>query len=395
MKKFYVDLHIHIGSARNKPVKITASKSLTFLNILEECINRKGIQVIGIIDCGSPLVQDEIEELIEKRLLIELSAGGFKYKDKVVIIPGSEVETTEINGGAAHNLCFFPNLKRIQAFTNRMKKYIKNVNLSSQKGRLTLQVLIGIVDEFYGEIIPAHIFTPHKGIYGNCTDRLLSLIDEKSFKRIPAVELGLSSDSESADCIAELQDKSFVTNSDAHSLSKIGREYNIIRMKEANFEELFLALRRVDGRGVVANFGLDPKLGKYHRTHCLACDKIALEAPPVKKCTVCGSDKIVLGVYDRIVDIADFDTPKHPKHRPPYINQIPLQFLPKVGPKTMTKLINAFGSEMEVIHRARDNELKDIVGEEIGNMIIKARKGLASVEVGGGGRYGRILKGEK
>lgn len=395
MKDFFVDLHIHIGCACNKPVKITASKSLTLLNILEECINRKGIEVVGIIDSGSPLVQKEIAELLAKGELVELRDGGFKYKDKVVIIPGSEVETTEANGGDAHNLCFFPDLKTIKSFTNIMRKYIKNVNLSSQKGRLTLQELINIVLELNGELIPAHIFTPHKGIYGNCTDKLLKLIDDKAFRSISAVELGLSADSDFADRITELADKSFLTDSDAHSLGKIGREYNIIRMKEANYKELFLALRRVEGRMVIANYGLDPKLGKYHRTHCLVCDKITLEEPPVRICSICGKDKIIFGVYDRIVEIADFDKPQHPEHRPKYNYQIPLQFLPKVGPKTINKLIDRFGSEMEVIHKAKDSELKSLVGEEIGNLIIKARKGLAAVEVGGGGRYGRILKGEE
>lgn len=395
MQDYYVDLHIHIGRALGKPVKITAANSLTFHNIMEECVNRKGIQVIGIVDCGSPLVQQEIEELLRSGLLVELAGGGYRYKEQVVVILGSEVETTEVNGGDTHCVCYFPTLNLIKAFTEVMTKYIKNVTLSSQKGRLTLNKLIEIVATIGGEIIPAHVFTPHKSVYGNCTDRLAKLIDEQWFKRIAAVELGLSSDSDFADHIAELTEKAFVTNSDAHSLGKIGREYNVFRMEEANYQEIFLALRRIDGRRVVANYGLDPKLGKYHRTHCLVCDQITTEEPPIKRCPACGSDKTVMGVYDRIVEIADYPEAQHPEHRPNYNYQVPLQFLPKVGPKTIDKLLNSFGTEMEVLHRAEDEKIKELVGEEIGNLIIKARRGQIQMDVGGGGRYGRIIKGDK
>lgn len=252
MENFYVDLHIHIGRAQGKPVKITAAKNLTLTNIMEECINRKGIQIIGIIDCGSPLVQKEIEELVEKGTLIELADGGIKYKEQIVVIPGAEVETVEEDGGVAHTLCFFPDLKSIKAFTQVISKYIKNVSLSSQRARLNFNQLVGIVIDLSGEVIPAHVFTPYKSIYGNCTNRLRSLVDSKHFDKISAVELGLSSDRDLADCIAELKDKSFVSNSDAHSLGKIGREYNIFRMKEANYKEFFLALKRNDERGIIA-----------------------------------------------------------------------------------------------------------------------------------------------
>ena len=57
MKEIYADLHVHIGRSENgKPIKITAAKSLNFANIAKECADRKGINVVGIIDCASPYV---------------------------------------------------------------------------------------------------------------------------------------------------------------------------------------------------------------------------------------------------------------------------------------------------------------------------------------------------
>ena len=125
--------------------------------------------------------------------------------------------------------------------------------------------LVDIVEKYNGIVIPAHIFTPHKSYYGNCTDRLKDIFKEK-YDKIFAVELGLSSDTFLADEISELENKTFVTNSDAHSLPKIAREYNKMQVEDISFKEIVKALKNEDGRKVLANYGLDPKLGKYHRS---------------------------------------------------------------------------------------------------------------------------------
>ncbi|MCL6508580.1 MAG: endonuclease Q family protein, partial [Bryobacteraceae bacterium] len=71
-----------------------------------------------------------------------------------------------------------------------------------------------------------------------------------------------------ADQIAELHRYPYLTNSDAHSLRKIAREYEEVRLAAPTFAELEKALRGEDGRAIVANYGLNPKLGKYHQTVC-------------------------------------------------------------------------------------------------------------------------------
>ena len=42
-------------------------------------------------------------------------------------------------------------------------------------------------------------------------------------------------------------------------------------MQEPTFSELEKALRNENGRGILANYGLDPLLGKYHQTVCEKC----------------------------------------------------------------------------------------------------------------------------
>ena len=87
MNEFFADLHVHIGRAENsKPIKITAAKSLNFANIAKECEERKGINIVGIIDCASPYVIQDIEEFLKTGDAYELEDGGIIYKDKVCII---------------------------------------------------------------------------------------------------------------------------------------------------------------------------------------------------------------------------------------------------------------------------------------------------------------------
>lgn len=394
METIFADLHVHIGrSEQGKPIKITAARSLNFANIAKECYERKGISVVGIIDCASPYVIEDIENFLKTGEAYEIKDGGIIYKDKVCILLGSEVETSEIgrNGhkGAAHNVCFFPHLKDIKGFSQEMSHHIKNITLSTQRSDLSGYELIDIVEKYNGILIPAHIFTPHKSYYGNCTDRLENIFKEK-LNKIFAVELGLSADTFLADTISELERMTFVTNSDAHSLPKIAREYNKIQVEDISFKEIVMALKNEGGRKVLANYGLDPKLGKYHRTYCDNCESVIETKHPVEVCPKCGSNKVTFGVFDRIELIKDKEKTKSPKNRPPYIYQVPLGFIPGVGPRYITKLLDIFGTEMNILHKLSKDDIEAVVGEKIASKIVDARDGNVKIESGGGGVYGKV-----
>ncbi len=394
MYEIFADLHVHIGrSENNKPIKITAARSLNFANIAKECVNRKGINVVGIIDCASPYVIEDIENFLNQGEAYEIKDGGIIYKDKVCIILGSEIETSEKNEhgrtGSAHNLCYFPSLKDIKAFSNEMSHHISNITLSSQRANISAYELIDIVEKYNGILVPAHAFTPHKSFYGNCTDRLEKIFKEK-YNKIPAIELGLSSDTFLADTISELENKTFLTNSDAHSLPKIAREYNKILVGDISFKEIVKALKNEDGRKIMANYGLDPKLGKYHRTYCEVCEKNIVGDAPVTKCDTCDSRNITMGVFDRIEQIKDKPKTISPKTRPPYNYQIPLTFIPGLGNKTIDKLLSKFETEMNILHKLSHDDIEAVVGEKIANNIINARDGKVHIQAGGGGIYGHI-----
>ena len=396
MYEIFADLHIHIGrSENNKPIKITAARSLNFANIAKECANRKGIHVAGIIDCASPYVIEDIENFLKNGDAYEIKDGGIIYKDKVCLLLGSEVETSEVgrNGkkGAAHNVCFFPHLDDIKAFSNEMSHHIKNITLSTQRSDISGYELIDIVEKYNGILIPAHAFTPFKSYYGNCTDRLKDIFKEK-YDKIFAVELGLSSDTYLADMISELEGKNFVTNSDAHSLPKIAREYNKMLVKDISFKEIVKALKGEDGRKIICNYGLDPKLGKYHRTFCDNCNKVIETQKPVETCPYCGSNKVTFGVFDRIELIKDKKVSKSPENRPPYVYQIPLSFVPGVGGKTIEKLLETFGTEMTILHKLSYDDIEAVCGSKVADAIVKAREGKMAISSGGGGVYGKVAK---
>ena len=393
MNEIFADLHVHIGRSENgKQMKITGARWVNFANILKQCYKRKGIDVVGIIDCASPYVIEDIENFLKTGEAYELKDGGIIYKDKVCIILGSEVETSEKNEdgktGSAHNLCYFPTLKDIKGFSQEMSKHIHNITLSTQRSDVSGYELIDIVEKYNGVLIPAHVFTPFKSYYGNCTRRIERIFKEK-YNKIFAIELGLSSDTYYADKISELAGKQFVTNSDAHSLPKIAREYNKLLVEDVSFKEIFKAIKGEDGRKIICNYGLDPKLGKYNRSFCEDCN-CSIETPaPALKCDKCGGTNITMGVFDRIEMIKDQESTS-PSFRPEYHYQVPLQFMPGVGNKAIEKLLSAFGTEMTILNKVTRDDLESCVGEKLADVIDNARQGKMHIHAGGGGVYGKV-----
>ena len=157
-----------------------------------------------------------------------------------------------------------------------------------------------------------------------------------------------------------------------------------------SFSEVIKALKNEEGRKIIANYGLDPKLGKYHRTYCDDCQTTIETSKPVEICPKCGSSNVTFGVFDRIELIKDKQVSQSPANRPPYIYQIPLGFIPGLGTKTTAKLLEHFGTEMTILHKLSEDDLEAVVGEKIAKTIIKAKEGDMHIHSGGGGVYGKI-----
>lgn len=387
MNNYYVDLHIHIGRTRTgKPVKITGAKSLTLENILGYSTDVKGLHMVGIIDCHVPEVIAELEEKIASGEMEEHEEGGLLFNGGCLIL-GSEIEIYDENcHGPIHVLAFLPTLENMRQFSTWMAGNMKNVTLSSQRLYVDGKKLQNVVKDLGGLFIPAHVFTPHKSLYGKGVKETLEEVFNPS--QIDGIELGLSSNTEMADQIPELHNYTFISDSDAHSLEKIAREYQIIQMAKPSFQELALALHNEDGRKVVANYGLDPRLGKYHRTSCEKCYEV-IEDVSIKICPNCGNKRITKGVWDRLQELK-METEDKPV-RPLYVHQVPLEFIPKLGPKTLTKLREYFKTDMGIIHEVPESDLRNVVSDEIADRILQSRTGKMKVQAGGAGRYGKIM----
>lgn len=390
MKTYFMDLHVHIGrSGDGEPVKITASPRLTLENILAECLERKGIGLVGVVDCASPGVLRDLEGLMKKGELKTMPKGGLRYRDSLTLYTGVEMEAKEASGRHAHYLAYFPGLTPLRRFASYLWRHVKNPELSTQACHLSARELLNAVLEHEGVFLPAHAFTPHKSLFGTCATSLQEVFGEDGIKII-ALELGLSADSSMASCLPGLEKLVLLSNSDAHSLEKIGREYNHVVMNSPDFAGLKNLLSARSGCRVLANYGLDPRLGKYHRSYCNKCKKPLYEEGPVLKCPHCSEQRdFVTGVLDRILYLSRQE--KGSGFYPvPYHYQVPLSFLPGLGKRITERLLSRFSSEMNVLHLAKEAELAEVVGKEKARLIIRARQGELSYLPGAGGVYGQI-----
>ena len=73
-----------------------------------------------------------------------------------------------------------------------------------------------------------------------------------------------------------------------------------------------------------------------------------------------------------------------------YIYQIPLTFIPGIGAKSIEKLLDTFGNEMDILHKLSQDDLEAVVGAKVAKNIINAREGKIKIAEGGGGVYGKV-----
>lgn len=226
------------------------------------------------------------------------------------------------------------------------------------------------------------------------------------------MSFGLSADTEYADRIRELSGKKFLTNSDAHSLPKIAREYNTFEMENISFETFKKVLGYEDEiqnndnnevdinkmnknierdsgietkklNYIVCNNGMYSRLGKYNKTYCDMCGSVSEIVDG--KCKKCGSKKIVKGVEDRILEIADGESIS-PKERPKYNYSVPLEYIPRLGKKTKEKMLDLYDTEMNILNKVSIENIEKNFGKDIARSIETARKGEVVIKRGGG-RY--------
>jgi uncharacterized protein (TIGR00375 family) len=379
------DLHLHSRYSR------ATSHRMTMEDLAVQA-SRKGIDLIGTGDCLHPSWLKEIKQCNS------VDEGTWLCNDTYFIL------SAEIEGKKrVHHLLYFPDLSAVETFKNKARSKSKNVDTTGRPHiDMTGEELAGLAEDVSALIGPAHTFTPWTSLYANhnsLEECYGSLTDYVSF-----VELGLSANSDYADMIKELHRLTFLTNSDSHSPHpvRLAREFTRFEVHDITFEEIKHAFLRINGNRSVLNVGLPPEEGKYNESACGKCYTHYTYGQAKQKGWICGCGKpIKKGVKDRIIEMANFSQPRHPPHRPPYLQLIPLaEIITKaVGQrnpftKTVTKrwneLVSFFGSEINVLLDVSIEDISAVTTPAITEAIQAFRDNKVIIHPGGGGRYGTI-----
>lgn len=377
------DLHIH------SKYSMATSKNMIIPTIAGEC-QKKGIDLIATGDAFHSKWLDHLEDSLTEIK----NTGIYSVNQSIINSTTNFITTVEVEDNhRIHHLIIIPSID--VAWSMRNEFVTKNMDGDGRpKIRMDAGQIIEIAHEYNCIIGPAHAFTPWTGLYKEY-DSIMDCYNS----RPDFVELGLSADTYLADRIAELNDYTFLTNSDSHSPwpHRIAREFNRICLDKLSYDGLVNAIK--DNK-IIENYGLDPRMGKYHQTGCLSCYRIysASDASRLNMKCSCGG-RIKKGVLARIDELASVDKTHKPTGHPPYRYIVPLaQLLSAIYDKGVTtkfvnnryeKLIELFGDEISVLV---DVDIKEIAKHDklLAGVIKQYRLNQLNVIAGRGGRYGQV-----
>jgi uncharacterized protein (TIGR00375 family) len=392
------DLHLHSRFSR-------AVSQQMVLPEIAKWVARKGINLVGTGDWTHPLWFRELKEKLE-----EAKEGIYRLKgssSQVFFLLSTEISSIYSQGGQSHrihNLIFAPNLSVVEEINNKLRSY--GVNLLSD-GRpitgLSSQQICELVFSIDKNclVIPAHAWTPWYSLYGSNSgfDSLQECFGEFA-DQIKAIETGLSSDPGMNWRIAELDNRSLVSFSDAHSPQKLGRETTLFDL-EANFNYQQFKEALVSEK-IVSTIEFYPEEGKYHWTGHRSC-QVKQSPEQTKKlgsiCPVCGR-KLTIGVMHRVEQLATRPADFQPEKRPPYKMLVPLvEILAEVKNSSVSsqnveneylRLTTEFGSEFNFLLKTSLEEIKKAGGERLAEGIDKVRRGDIFIDPGYDGVFGKV-----
>ncbi len=396
--RFIADFHIHSKYSR------ATSKSADLENF-SDAAERKGITVLGTGDFTHPEWFMEIKEKLEPA-----EDGLFrlkKSKKETRFILSAEISCIYNKKGSTrkiHIILIVPSIE-IAEKINTQLGWIGNLK---SDGRpilgLDAKELLKIVLDASPEnlVIPAHAWTPWFSIFGSKSgfDCIEECFEELS-PYIYAIETGLSSDPLMNRRISKLDKIMLISNSDAHSPPKLGREANCFNA-ELNYKGIFEAIKNKDKDKFLYTIEFFPEEGKYHFDGHRLCD-VRLSPQESKKynnvCPRC-ANPLTLGVLNRVERLADRTEGFVPANSIPYKSLIPLEEIiaealsQTTGTKEVLKeyqnLIENFQNELAVLMDVPENGLQSATLPEIAQGIIKMRKGEIYIEPGYDGVFGKI-----
>ena len=404
--KIIADLHIH------SRFSMATSKEGTPEN-LDFWARKKGISLIGTGDFTHPVWREELKE----RLVSE-GNGLYRLRDAYVkeesrkfpgegtrfVVSGEISSIYKKNGKTRkiHNVILLPSLEAADAMAQRLEK-IGNIHSDGRPilgldSHDLLEMMLDVCPE--GILIPAHIWTPHFSVLGAKSgfDSVEECFEELA-PYIHALETGLSSDPAMNWRISKLDRYQLVSNSDAHSPSKLGREANLLDI-DCSYEGFYRAIQT--GEGLEGTVEFFPEEGKYHFDGHRKCG-VSLSPVEAERlggiCPVCGK-KLTMGVDHRVEQLADRAEGFVKKDGKKYESLVPL---PEVisacmGYSTASKkvqgcfeqMIQTLGTEFDILRNVPSEDIKSCAGERIAEGIENVRTGNVKRIPGYDGEYGKI-----
>ncbi len=411
--KFIADFHIH------SHFSLATSKQLT-PQYLDYWAKIKGVNVVGTGDFTHPAWTAELKQFLEPA-----EEGLFKLKKDAVITDNPLIDkpfrfilTAEIsniykkNGKVRkiHNVILAPDFKTVEKVQKELQNRKFNITSDGRPilgldSRDLFEILLNINEKI--ELIPAHIWTPWFAALGSKSgfDTIEECYGDLS-DRIFAVETGLSSD-QPLNWLCSFLDKfTLLSNSDAHSPEKLGRNANIFDT-ELSYPAIIKAMKNQHESGFVGTIDMYPQEGKYHFDGHRKCG-ISLNPTQTMEhrglCPVCGKP-LTLGVAHRIAQLADRDDPLERPIRKDFRYIIPLKeiigeiFGVKSTGKNVNniyfKLIRSLGSELDILLNIDTDKIRKAGGEFLAVAIERMRSDKVIIKEGFDGEYGVIKLFEK
>jgi uncharacterized protein (TIGR00375 family) len=393
--RLIADFHIHSKYSR-------ATSRFADLTHYTEQSKLKGVNLIGTGDILHPTWRKEIKESVN-----ECGEGVYCFNNTYLILT-VEVSTISFQNNVVrkvHHVIHFPNFDVVeQVYDVLAKRFAKALQ---EDGRPQLHMspaeLVEIVKESDKNtfIYPAHAWTPWFGVFGSKSgfDNLKHAYEDQTH-HIKALETGLSSDPIMNWALSALDNVTLLSNSDAHSPEKLGRESNVLNVKELSFTDIHHAI--VTKQGFEKTFEFYPQEGKYYYDGHRKCN-VWLDPSTANRyhniCPVC-KKPLTLGVLHRVMELADRTLGYKPKNAPPFQYYVPLKTLiaKAIGKGENTKavltqydkLVRYFGNELSV-YESDDKDVITFVEEPIRSLLLKAKHQQLKWRPGFDGVFGEII----
>ncbi|HUT96387.1 MAG TPA: endonuclease Q family protein [Candidatus Paceibacterota bacterium] len=376
----------------------------------------KGVGVLGTGDFTHPLWFRGLKER-----LIPAEDGLFKLKplngnnhngnnhNETRFILTTEISSIYSKNGRTrkiHNLIFAPSFEVVEKINTHLG-WIGNLKSDGRPilgldAKELAKIVLGISPDCM--VIPAHAWTPWFSVFGHFSgfNSIEECFEEYS-KYIYAIETGLSSDPEMNWRWSKLDNITLISNSDAHSPHKIGREANIFEGEKISYNLIKEAIiRKSDSLKLIKTLEFFPEEGKYHWDGHRDCGVVLSPEESLKYnnlCPVCGK-MMTIGVMNRVCQLADRKDDTKPANAIPFQKLIPLEEIiaDVIGLGVGTKgveghyknLIRVFGNEFNILLNVRKGELTGASSPEIAEGIERVRQGKISVQPGYDGEFGKI-----